>query len=75
MDIYKAISNARIGETWHQEIIPGKIMISMIKVGTYQIMIQYVAFVKIDTESKNIIRTTTTVTTIEAAELYESFEK
>ena len=75
MNIYKSMSDARIGTTWNKIIIPGTLMLAMIKVGEFQMMIQYVNFIDMPDDSDKVVRTTTTVTTIEASMIYESYLK
>lgn len=75
MNIYKSMSEARIGTTWNKIIIPGTLMLAMIKVGECQMMIQYVNFIDMPDDAGKVVRTTTTVTTIEASMIYESYSK
>lgn len=75
MNIYEIMSDAKIGTRWNKIIIPGALMLEMVKVEDYQIMIQYVNFIGMPVEDSKVVRTTTTVTTIEASLIYESFDK
>lgn len=75
MNIYKSMSDAKIGTTWNKIIIPGTLMLAMIKVGEFQMMIQYVNFIDMPEDANKVVRTTTTVTTIEASLIYESYCK
>ena len=75
MNIYKSMSDAKIGTTWNKIIIPGTLMLAMIKVGEFQMMIHYVNFIDMPDDANKVVRTTTTVTTIEASLIYESYCK
>lgn len=75
MNIYEIMSDAKIGTTWNKIIIPGTLMLTMIKVESYMMMIQYVNFIDMPDDADKVVRTTTTVTTIEASMIYESYDK